>query len=812
MRTVILASMRTYARRYVAALLAVVIATGFIVAINALSAAAREGSAQAVNQQYGRADVAMAGTGDLDGFVDVAHDMARARGVDAVAVNWAGYGSVTFPDGPKDVSFGSIATEPSLRWQQAVTGRLPTSDDEIAVSSSQLRRHGLAIGEVVTLSLADGVRRLTVTGTVDAASGPLSAALYLPESAFGDLADIGFPLDAVATVDGDPAAVIAELRRSIGDDAVTDAATYRDQRRLQATRGIDVFQTLIYVFAGISLFVGALVIANTFTILLAQRARDLALLRCVGAARSQVARSVVVEGVVLGAVGSAVGVVLGLGIALAGSGLIGHWSPETPMGTPSLTVSAIAIPVLLGVAVTAAGAYLPAQRAGAQSPLSALQPQDVVELRTRAGALRLIGATMLLLIGGAGLVAGLSGSLPVGMLGGMLSFVGVLLLTPVLVPAAIRAVGPVARRLGLAGRLAHTNALRNPRRTAATSTALLIGVTLITAVVVGSASISHKVNTSLDVNNPIDLMTTASSGAMPERVVQDIDGVDGVEDVAALPGSSAQVGGQDVTVLGVGRDDLGLVHGTPEFGDIGADQIVLPSTMTQVTLSDSGERVSVTIAGTTRDLEVRYGSGIGESPLVNRATLESMGATTDDTSAVWVRAASTADPAQVTSDVTAIARTSDLDVSGGLPDRADILKILDVVMAVTIGLLAVAVLIALIGVGNTLSLSVLERVRESSLLRALGLGRSGLRAMLAVEALLMAGVSAVLGVALGTAYAWFGVKTASVDVFETAPGITIPWDRVALILVVAALAGLLACVLPARRAARIEPAAGLVAD
>ncbi len=127
-------------------------------------------------------------------------------------------------------------------------------------------------------------------------------------------------------------------------------------------------------------------------------------------------------------------------------------------------------------------------------------------------------------------------------------------------------------------------------------------------------------------------------------------------------------------------------------------------------------------------------------------------------------------------------------------------------------LLAIAVLIALIGVGNTLSLSVLERVRENSLLRALGLGSNGLRAMLALEALLMATVAAALGVALGTTYAWFGIRTTTSGVFKSAPDLTMPWGQIGLILLTAALAGLLACVLPARRAARIEPAAGLVAD
>ncbi|MFC5678090.1 ABC transporter permease [Aeromicrobium endophyticum] len=812
MRTVILASMRTYARRYVAALVAIVIATAFIVAINALSSAARAGSAAAVDQQYGTADLVLPGRGDLSGFTEKARRVSDVPGVRAVAVNWSAYGSATLPDGPRDISVGSVADSPALRWQHAATGRLPRTDDEVAVSSSVASKHDVALGSTITLDLPGGDRRLTVTGTVDGPDAPLSAAAYLPERTLAGLGDAASPLDAVVATDRDAASTGRSIDRQLGADTVVAGDTYRETLRLEATRGVDVFQKLIYVFAGISLFVGALVIANTFTILLAQRSRDLALLRCVGAVRSQVARSVVAEGVLLGVVGSIVGVLLGLGIATGGVALLGRLSPQTPMGQPSLTLLATAVPIALGVAVTAAGAYLPAQRAGAQSPLSALQPQDVVEVRSRSGAVRLTTAGVLVVLGIAGLVAGLSGSLLIGMAGGMLSFVGLMLLTPVIVPAAIRLTGPLVRRLGLPGRLAHANSLRNPRRTAATSTALLIGVTLITAVVVGSASISHKVNTSLDENNPVDLMATSSTAPVPDRVTAEIRRVDGVEEVAALPGAPARVGGLDVDVLGADDHALALMHGTPAFSPLGDDQVVLPSSVGDVTLSASGRTAEVTIAGRTREMTVLHGTGIGDRPLVSTTTLDAMDATDSRTAAVWVRAAASADPADVAGDVTAVAKTADLDVSGGLTDRADILGTLDVVMAVTIGLLAVAVLIALVGVGNTLSLSVLERVRESSLLRALGLGRSGLRAMLAIEALLMAGVAAVLGVALGTAYAWFGVRTASVGVFRSGPDLTMPWGQIALILVVAALAGLAACVLPARRAARIAPAAGLVAD
>jgi putative ABC transport system permease protein len=812
-RTVILASMRTYARRYVAALLAVIIATGFIVAINALSAAAREGSGAVVEQQYGQADLAVTDVGSAAVTDRVARAASTDPAVTAVATNWSAYVDATLPDGRRDISLGSVATSPALRWQKAQTGRLPRSADEIALSSSQARKHGVRVGSTVTLDLRDGGERsLTMTGTVLSSTGPLSATGYVTEKALAGLGDVGYPTDVVLAVDGDPRAVASHLKDAVGSGSVVDGPVYREKLRLDATRGIDVFQRLIFVFAGISMFVGALVIANTFTILLAQRSRDLALLRCVGALRSQVARSVLIEGTAIGAIGAAIGVLMGLGVALLGSTAIRHWAPATAMGTPSLTLAAVMIPVLLGVAVTLAGSYLPARRAGAQSPLSALQPQDAVDLRTRSGVVRLLAAGALLVVGVAGLVTGRQGALLIGMLGGMLSFVGVLLLAPVLVPATIRCVGPLARRLGLAGRLAHLNSLRNPRRTAATATALLIGVTLITAVVVGSASISSKVNTSLDVNNPVDLIASTSTGTIPDRVVDEVRRVDGVQAAAALPGTAARIGSQDLTVLAVDRATLGLVHGSPAYGDLGPDEIVLPLGLDVAPAGGADDTVQVTIAGQTRTMRVFQAVGVGDAPLVSRSTLESMGATIGDARSVWVRAATTSDPGDLSSDVTAIAETAGLDVTGGLLDRADILRILDVVMAVTIGLLAIAVLIALIGVGNTLSLSVLERVRENSLLRALGLSRSGLRTMLAIEALLMAGVAAVLGVALGTAYAWFGVDAVSHEVFANAPGLTIPWDRIGLILLVAAAAGLAACVLPARRAARISPAAGLVAD
>ncbi|MFI5425556.1 ABC transporter permease [Aeromicrobium sp. UC242_57] len=199
MRTVILASMRTYARRYVAALVAIVIATAFIVAINALSQAARDGSNRAVEQQYRNADLAVSAVGSVGELDSTARQIKTARGVTDVATNWQAYAAVRFPDGTQNISIGSIATAPTLRWQKVATGRLPARDGEVAVAAAQAAEHSVRAGDTITLDLPAGATRLVVTGTVEDVDGPLKATAYLPERTFSSQGDLGFPLDLVAS-------------------------------------------------------------------------------------------------------------------------------------------------------------------------------------------------------------------------------------------------------------------------------------------------------------------------------------------------------------------------------------------------------------------------------------------------------------------------------------------------------------------------------------------------------------------------------------------------------------------------------------
>src|SRR5689334_3384028 len=245
--------MRTYARRYVAALVAVLIATAFIVAINTLSSAAREGANETVGRQYRGADVAAT---DATGPRQYAELRARALAdpeVTAAAVNWRGWTEVTLSRGPQMVSLGSVATDRHLRWQETRTGRMPTADGEIAISSSWARRHHVRPGDSLRMDVGATSRTFTVTGIVDDQDGPLRSVLYLPERTFPGLGDIGEQIDEVFAVSGDPAAVAARLDRATSGVKVGTADAYERTLRLRATNGIDIFQKLILVFAAISL-------------------------------------------------------------------------------------------------------------------------------------------------------------------------------------------------------------------------------------------------------------------------------------------------------------------------------------------------------------------------------------------------------------------------------------------------------------------------------------------------------------------------------------------------------------------------------
>lgn len=816
MRQVMLASVRTYARRYVAAALAVLVGVAFIVTTNALSSSARNGMLADLAEQYTGAEavvIGLSGPAEADRALQQAREGGVAASVNAASMQPLTVDGATVTDRAR---VGSVSAAPALRWQQLVSGTFPTAPGQALADAHAAEANGVGLGDAVTVGRGPDARTVRVTGLVESSSGSLSAPLYLPwESlrAFGD----SVLVDNVVTGSGSDGSALEErLSERFTAQPVED---YLEAQQQELTRGVNVISVLLLVFAAIALFVSALVIANTFTILLAQRVRDFALLRCVGATRRQVMRSVRAEALVVGAGSATLGVLVGAGLGQGLATLAGRMFPALPVGAVDLSPLWLGGAWLMGVLVTFGASLLPARRSTRVSPLAALRPELAVDVRTRAGLARVVVAVLTALLGAGLLAASIAAhSLPVMIAGGAVSFVGVMLLGPVLVPACVRVLGLVVGRFGVPGSLAASNSLRNPRRTAATAASLLVGVTLISGLVVGMATVRTTIGQELDQEYPLDATLTSSTGAAPDAdVLERVRSLEGVEDAVLVDGFPARVTGSDadlgqLVLLGV-QDTTGrsVVHGTADFLAPRRDTLFLGWDTLSAQRLEIGAEVEVRTATATRTMTVAGASGLGGEGIVSAATMRQLAEGAIEPRAVWVRAGQDADAADLRGALSTVARDSGTRLGGGLENRAFVDLQLDVMTGATIALLAVGVLIALVGIANTLGLSVLERTREHALLRAMGLTRRQLRATLAAEAGLLAAVAGVLGVALGTAYAWVAVRAVIGGVVDDVTTV-VPAGQLTLVVAVAAAAGLVACLLPARRAARVAPAEGLSAD
>ncbi|WP_193606809.1 ABC transporter permease [Nocardioides lijunqiniae] len=799
MRTVLLASLRTHTRRYVAAALAVVIGVAFIIVTNALASATRNGLVSGIELPYEGADTVVSDVSGEDAATLLAD--ARSAGDRAAVLGWTilpvSEGS-RLVDGQVDV--GAVADDPALRWQEVEEGRLPDGPGEAVADANAAKSEQVAVGDRLRVGSGALAKDVTVVGLVDSPSASVRASLYLSWSDLEQWADSLY-VDSVA-YDGTPdVSAMTGAKVQPRDEFVDDRST-------ELSQGVNVLAYVLLIFAAVALFVSVLVIANTFSILFAQRSKDFALLRCVGATRRQVVRSVRVEALLLGVAASLLGLVAG---TVAGYGLVAlarALEPRAALGDVTLSWPWILGAFVMGLGVTLVASWLPTRRVVSVSPLAALRPDQSVDAGSTAGRIRLAAGSLLLLGGVAAMALAVQGSVVALMLlGGAATFTGVLLLGPVLVPALIRLAGrPAGRLLGSAGRLATGNAVRNPRRTAATTASLLIGVTLTTAVLTGLASSRGAVDDDMATQHPIDLTLTALEGPLPASLLEDVRGTDGVAEAVAVDGVTATLGGGvgELTVVATPDGSASVTH-DDDVVTPGPGEILMP-----YDLSPDRPRVEVTVGEASRTLRVVTGEGWGSTAVVAPATLAALTGTTD-TRAVWVRADEGADAEDLAGDLTALATPLDAEVGNGLANRAYVTLQLDILTGAVVALLGVAVVIALIGIGNTLGLSVLERGRENALLRALGLTRRQLRRMLATEAVLLSVVATVLGTTIGVVFAWVAVETMVRPTIDTAPFV-LPWGQLAIVVLVAGAAGLLACLLPARRAARVAPAAGLSMD
>lgn len=818
----LLATLRTQARRFVATGLAVVLGVAFIAATLVLSGSLSSGVLSTL-------------TGDLRGYAAVVTPTADGGSVPASALTAAraveGVRSVR-PVTTGEVMIGSqdggsyaVATSlPSATSAARLdSGRYPRIDAEVALSSAAASTTGLHLGATVMVSGVDGPstqHTATVVGIVDAAPDPRysaetvvfatdpAVAAWTGRTAYDEL-------DVVAAQGASPDVVRAGVARAVGHGLTvrtgTDQAIHMVKTLGGATKALTAF---MLAFAAIAVFVSAIVVANTFVILLARRARETALLRCVGSTRGQVVRQSFAEALALGIGFSAAGV--GLGAAMAG-GLVALANRAEGLGVPHMTYAVTArdvlVPLLCGVVVMVLASVWPVVRASRVRPLEALRPAPAVQTGNRAGRLRLAFGFLLLVAGSGSMAVGVTvGLLPAGVLGGMLSFLGVLLLGPLLVPALTRLVGRLAARAtGVPGELAVDNAVRNPGRAAATASALVVGVALITMTVVGGASAQATADAALNSQFSVDAGVSAQASTLPATAAARLGAVDGVAATATLAGARLTVAGaRDQLVMGLPAAARPVLRNPDVLADLTPHTLVVAKRDAARHLTDGG-RAQLTGPGGTVELTVRVDGRTGFDYAVPAADLAAV-APDAPVHAVLLRFQDSADAGAVLDDVRAVARTfGQVEVGGAAPERAQFQSALALVVRIVAALLAISVLIAVVGVANTLSLSVLERRKESALLRALGTTRGQLRAMLAIEGVLLALVGSVIGVGLGVAYGLLGTATLLEAAGESLHA-DIAYGTIGLIVGGAVVAGLLASVLPSRQATRISPAAALAVE
>jgi putative ABC transport system permease protein len=778
---------------------------------------------QAITSEQATADGSSTLPASLLRTVEGVDGVLRARG--AVLVNGV---QVVGKDGKAlptqgAPAFGSTwSDDPDLSPYRLVDGRGPLRAGEVAVDSQTAGKAGLRVGGTVELTTPTttqhdtvvGIFRFGTTGNLAGASITAFDTRTAQQVLLG-----GADAYTAIRVKAAPGVSQAELRDRIASALGPQAATLKiqtgqesaDEQAKRITDGLQFFNVFLLVFAGIALVVGCFIILNTFSMLVAQRTRELALLRAIGATRSQVTRSVLFEALAVGLVGSTVGLAVGIGLSVGLRGLFAALGIDLPAGPLVVTAGTVVAAYAVGVLVTLVAAYLPARRAARVPPVAALRVDATPSSRTLRA--RTIVGVVLLAVGLLALLAGVRGhgdAAPsrVG-LGGLLVLVATVVLSPAMSRRVIGVIAAPLARWGTTGRIAVDNARRNPRRTASTASALMIGLALVSAIGVLGASTTASTDAVIDNVVRADFIATNSSFLpLSPDVAATLAATPGVGAVSRVQVVPVQVHGS-VTEMSVVDPstitqmlDVQMVSGS--LAGLGLDDLLVDdktSTSEHLTI---GSTVAATFVSGPRTLIVQgvyKSSGAFSGGVLAKATAEQVGARDLD-QAVYVKVAPGAD---LTATRAAVDRAMqgfpNVTVQDQTQFKQSIRQQINQLLYVVYALLALAVVIAVLGIVNTLALSVVERTREIGLLRALGMDRRQLRRTVRLESISIAAYGTFLGVVVGVL---FGVALQRSLVDQGITVLGIPWAVLVTVVVLSVVVGVLAAVWPARRAARLD--------
>ncbi|WP_405630074.1 ABC transporter permease [Streptomyces sp. NBC_01174] len=701
-------------------------------------------------------------------------------------------------------------------------GTGPVKDGQIALDKETADKGEYRVGSPVRVATNGPVKEYTLSGVFTTEDGAVNAGgslvlfdtevaqqLYLRPGEFKDV-----------TVTAAPGAsdqkLLAAVKPLLPENAeAKTGAALADEEAKMTESGLKGLNSMLLAFAGIALFVGVFLIANTFTMLIAQRTKELALMRAVGASRRQVKRAILLEAGVVGVIASVIGFALGVGLATGLRSAMGMFGGKIPAGplvvSPTAVISAFAV----GVLITVFAAWLPARRAAKIPPVAAMSSVHAVATTKSLVVRNSIGG-VITLVGSALIVAGAAQGDENGrwLIGGgaFLALIGVIVLIPLLSRPVIALVRPLLRGLfGVSGKLATQNAVRNPRRTGATASALAIGLTLVTGISVLGVTLGQAIDKMTTDNIRADYMVSMASGdALDQSALAALRKADGVE--AASPQRSVwlTVGEEDgVSASGVTPGDVEKVFALKTVsgslaslkdGEIAVDRKTAKSHGWK-----TGDSVPVTFQDEKKEtlkVGALYEGNEFLSPVLIAEDVVDPHETLADIREVWL----TMDGGQSDANEKAVIDALGDNPAMSVVDRQGIRDMfggfINTALNIMYALLAMALIIAVLGVVNTLAMSVFERQQEIGMLRAIGLDRRRVKRMIRLEAVVISLFGAVVGVALGTFLGWAIGKSLSSSI----PGyaLVIPWDRLAVFLVLAGLVGVLASLWPARSGAKLN--------
>jgi putative ABC transport system permease protein len=764
--------------------------------------------------------------------------LKRVQAVDGVALAAGGVqgSNVSIRNAKGDRVGGSVnvvvSQQPgALDSFRFVSGRAPRADSEVALSSKAFNDEGFKLGDSVRIVGNEGAQRFKLVGSatfgdVDTVAGYPAAIVTLPTAQAlagkrGELDSISVAARKGVTAPQLRTRVAAALKGAPVEvrTGTQDAA----QRTSDLEDAFSFVRTALLVFGGIALFVGAFVIYNTFTITVAQRTRELALLRTLGASRRQVLRSVVLEAGIIGLLASLLGLLGGLLLAPGLRGLLKLIGADLPATASVIATRTIVVALVVGVLVTVLASLVPALRATRIAPVVALR--EGLTAAPRTSRKRIVFAALLCLAGGGilayGLFGGTSGSGAAALLGGgaVLVFLGVALFSPQLVRPLAWVIGaPLQRLAGVSGRLARENATRNPARTAVTAAALMIGVALVAFVSIFAAGLRGSIDRAVDRAFAGDLTVVDKSGfgTTPPALAGALRQVPGVGAVSAVRFSEAKVAGKSSTTSVSGIDPATVTqtytlkwkHGSDAtLPRLGTDGVLADAGFSKHTkigdrlrmLTPSGKHVTYTVRGIL-DEGSDFGLLGGGLVLPNARLRADFDAKED--SFVFLRFAKGARPAATRASIDSLlkARFPDAETQ----DRGQVkdaqAQQINQLLYLIYALLGLSIIVALFGIVNTLALSIFERTRELGLLRAIGTSRRQVKRVVRLEAVITSLIGALLGLVLGVVFALAISRPLEAEGFR----LTFPLVTLAVLLVAAAAVGMLASLWPARRAARLD--------